>query len=484
MALLFEFLSSHRLPAQQDNSTDTARHIARVQSGLAPAIVGQQQGLPVGPYTHTLAEGMAKLNVHGVSIAVLHNGKLEWARGFGVVRLGGPAVIADTMFQAGSISKPVAAFAALKLVDQRKLTLDTDVNQTLTTWKLPDGAAAKGKFVTLRELLTHTGGTTVHGFPGYAAGETVPTLVQILNGEKPANTPAIRIEAEPATRWNYSGGGFTIMQQMVLDVTHQAFPKVLRDFVLGPLGMTRSTYEQPLPEEFSPPVAVPYDDSGTPIPGGAHTYPEMAAAGLWTTPTDLTRYMVEVRASLLGKSNKVLSQEMTQQMLTRGMGNWGLGVQIGGAPDNEYFAHGGVNAGFESLFVMYEKSGDGAVVMTNAQGGTRLAEEIMRSIATEYGWPDWKPVIKTAIKVDPAIFTGYVGSYDLAPGFALRISIDDGHLTVQPTGQPKQRLFAASPTRFFSSENPSEIEFEKDASGKVSGIILHQGGRDMKAPRQ
>src|SRR5277367_6777677 len=199
-------------------SAETQQHIEHVKSGLLPDAVWRNHP------GHPLSERMAALHVPGVSIAVIHHGVIEWAQGFGVTRVGGPPVTADTMFQAGSISKPVAAMAALRLVQQGKLSLDADINTYLTSWKLPASPIAAGKPVTLRELLTHTGGTTVHGFPGYAAGEPVPTLVQVLDGVKPANTAAIRVDTAPGTKWNYSGGGFTIMQQAVIDVAKEPFP--------------------------------------------------------------------------------------------------------------------------------------------------------------------------------------------------------------------------------------------------------------------
>ena len=250
-------------------SAETQRHIERVEAGLVGPVILKGDAHAA----HTLQERMAALHVPGVSIAVIHHGAIEWAQGFGVMKVGGPAVTAETLFQAGSISKPVAAMAALKLVQEGKLSLDADVNTELKSWKLPYGPEAKGKVVTLRELLTHTGGTTVHGFPGYALGEPVPTLVQVLNGEKPANTPAIRVETEPGTKWNYSGGGITIMQQMMIEASGEAFPKLLHDTVLAPIGMTHSTSQQPLPEDWKAMAATPYEHDGTPVVGGAHTYP-------------------------------------------------------------------------------------------------------------------------------------------------------------------------------------------------------------------
>ena len=460
-------------------SPETEQHIQHVTSGLTGDVVikGEEH------VTHMLADRMKELNVPGVSIAVIHEGKIEWARGFGVTSIGGLPVTAETMFQAGSISKPLAAMAALRLVEQGKLSLDADVNSFLTTWKFPSDPVAAGKTLTLRELLTHTGGTTVHGFPGYASAEPVPTLVQVLNGEKPANTPAIRSEAAPGARWKYSGGGYIIMQQALVDVTKEPFPKLLHDTVLAPIGMTQSTYEQPLPKEFQAYAATPYSGDGKPVKGGAHTYPEMAAAGLWTTPTDLARYAIEVQKSLEGKANHVLSAEMTRQMLTPGMGHWGFGLEIGGSEANPYFTHGGVNEGFVNNFAAYEKNGEGAVVMTNSASGGLIANEILHSVAAVYGWPDFQPTIRTVVSVDPKILAQYVGIYALAPTFNMTITLVDGQLISQATGQGKVPLFAESETMFFPKVINAEIEFPKDEKGSASKLTLHQNGRDMTGKR-
>jgi CubicO group peptidase (beta-lactamase class C family) len=494
-----QFGLSQKTPAI---TAETQQHIKDVEAGLVPSVVLKDDPHP----GHSLSERMAALHVNGVSIAVIHHGVIEWAQGFGVTSVGGAPVTAETLFQAGSISKPVAAMAALHQVQEGKLSLDADVNTILTSWKLPDAPVAGGKPVTLRELLTHTGGTTVHGFPGYAADAPVPSLVQVLNGEKPANTPAIRIEAAPESRWNYSGGGYTIMQQVLVDVTKEPFPKLLHDTVLVPIGMThsadtscawgaisimiwlltsRSTYQQPLPAEMRAAAATPYEADGKPIAGGAHTYPEMAAAGLWTTPTDLARYAIEVQHSLKGEWNHVLSQQMTKQMLTPGMGKWGLGLQINGSAGDPYFEHGGVNAGFESILMAYEQGGDGAVVMTNAQGGSRLADEIMRSIAVAYQWPDLQPKVRAVVTVDPKVLASYVGTYELGPNFDLVVTVKDGQLITQtmakgavPMPVP---LLAESETKFFPTLFDVEIEFFKDDQGKVSYLVFRQNGRETKA---
>lgn len=468
------------LSAETALAREVQRRIENVVACLTTPVMEKDD-----PYTcQTLRDRMAADHVPGVSIAVIHNGEIEWARGFGVTQLGGAPVTAETLFQAGSISKPVSATAALRLVQEGKLSLDSDVNQALTSWKIPPSAAAPGAVVTLRALLTHTAGLTVHGFPGYAAGAPIPTLVQILNGEKPANTDPVRLETPPGSRWKYSGGGYTVMQQLLIDVSHRRFSELLRDAVLAPIGMTRSTYEQPLPVELRSGAATPYKADGVPVEGGFHTYPEMAAAGLWTTPADLARLAIEIQRSLRGEANHVLSAELARQMLIAGQGRYGLGFEIGGSPENPYFAHGGINAGFESRFFAYQRTGDGAVVMTNAQGGQRLANAVMRSIASVYRWSDFQPIVRTRVAVDPAVLPTYVGVYEVAPTFSIAITLENGQLMAQATNQQKFPVFPESQSRFFLKVVNAQLEFFRDANGRISHLVLRQDGRDTRGVRK
>jgi len=368
----------------QDSTRSSAleQRIQRIQDHIISPGSGKGAGDGL-----SLADHMAALHVPGVSIAVIQNGEIAWARGFGVTRLGGPAVTPDTLFQAASISKPVSALAVLRLVESGKLNLDTDVNQYLKTWKVPENQFTAKAKVTLRTLLTHTAGMTVRGFPGYAANSPLPTLVQILKGEPPANTPRIFVDTVPGTSGRYSGGGYVVAQQLLEDVTGIPFPQLMRDSVLMPIGMTHSTFEQPIPASRLQAVATPYDSEGRPVPGGPHVYPEMAPAGLWTTPSDLARYALEVQKALAGKSS-VLSAAMARQMLTPINGR-GLGPQTGGRKENPYFTHNGSNEGYKCYFVAYN-NGDGAVIMTNGDNGARLASDIFRTIAYEYKWSDFQ----------------------------------------------------------------------------------------------
>jgi CubicO group peptidase (beta-lactamase class C family) len=465
------------LPAQAPSALE--QRIRHIQEGIIQSPV-LFKGEPAS--TASLADRMAALHVPGVSIAVIHDGKLEWARGFGVTAIGGSPVTPDTLFQAASISKPVAALAVLRLVQSGKLSLDADVNQYLKTWKVPANNFTEQTKVTLRELLTHTAGMTVHGFAGYASDAPVPSLEQVLNGEKPANSAPIRVDTKPGTIWRYSGGGYVIAQLLLQDVTGEPFANLMHDTVLRPIGMTRSTYEQPLPKSRLAEVAMPYRQDGQPVPGGPHVYPEMAPAGLWTTPSDLARYAIEVQRSWAGTSDRVLSGAMLRQMLTPGLNHQGLGPQVGGSAKRPYFTHGGANEGYRCNLVAYNE-GDGAVIMTNSDNGGQLASEILRTIAREYEWPDFQPVERTVSKADAKIMDRYVGSYQLNPSTTFNIMREGDQLFAQRTGQQKSPIFPQSEREFFLKTVNAQIDFAVDAQGRATGLILHQNGADQHAMR-
>ena len=334
---------------------------------------------------------MRERDIVGVSLAIVEDGKIIKAKGYGFTdKSGHTPVTPATLFQAGSVSKSVAGFGALQLVEQGKLSLDSDVNTQLHTWKLPETEYTKDKKVTLRRILCHSAGLTVHGFPGYARNVPIPTLVEVLDGVKPANTPAIRADIVPGSRFRYTGGVYTLMQQMMIDATGKPFPEFMRDSVLKPLGMTNSTYEQPLPEKMEPSSAAGYYATGKPVGGRWHIYPEMAAAGLWTTPTDLARFVVGIQQAFSGSSHSLLSQSMARQMLVNQYPSLskddGLGVFLGGSGETLQFSHGGRDAGFDPFMIGYAKAGKGAVIMMNANDDRGTIKDIVRAIAKEYAW--------------------------------------------------------------------------------------------------
>jgi CubicO group peptidase (beta-lactamase class C family) len=458
-------------PAMADTSGISA-HIQHIQSEILDPVLIKGAHLKPVP----LAERMKSLHVPGVSIAFIHDGKIGWAKGYGVAKIGGPPVTPDTLFQAASISKPVTALAVLSLIQTGKLSLDADVNTYLKSWKVPENAFTSNKPVTVRELLTHTAGMTVHGFPGYAAGQPIPNLLQILNGEAPANTPAIRVDAVPGSAWRYSGGGYVVLQQLLEDVSGEAFPALMRDKVLTPIEMIHSDYAQPLTKEKRVLAATPYDQDGKPVPGGAHTYPEMAPAGLWTTPSDLARYAIEVQNSLSGVSNLVLSKQMAIEMLKPGgLEGWGLGPEVGGGIEAPYFEHGGANDGFMSLLVSYDH-GDGAVVMTNGDNGTLLASEIVRTIAHEYNWPDLQPKERSIVTLKPNQLNAFVGYYRVSPESVLVIQRNGDHLVGRTSRQLPHPLYPEGARDFFFTNMDATVEFSVDGQGRTTGLTSYTYG--------
>ncbi|MGH7443794.1 MAG: serine hydrolase domain-containing protein [Longimicrobiales bacterium] len=470
---------------EQPGRDSPAERIARVEAGLLTANV------VAGEPTHTIAERLSYYRVPGVSVAVIDSGRIVWARGWGVAdSTTGTAVDTSTLFQAASISKPVAAAGALRLVERGLLDLDEDVNRRLKSWQVPENAFTTEEKVTLRRLLSHSAGTTVHGFPGYAADDSVPTLVQVLDGEEPANTAPVRVDTVPGSRWRYSGGGISIAQLLMIDVTDRAFPELMRELVLEPAGMIHSTFEQPLPPARAEEAATAHLSDGTPAAGRYHTYPEMAAAGLWTTPSDLARFAIEIQQAFAGDTSRILSPEMARRMLTIEAGEYGLGFGLDREDDALWFAHGGANHGFRAYFAALADDGRGAVVMTNGDVGSELAQEIMRAIAHEYDWPGFQPNERVAVALDSAQMHALAGAYRAeVPGvddtIVIEIVNDGGRLlaNVPAAGWEGRVLRAASPDTLFLLENSAVLAVERDAAGAVRAVSLNGLGVPIRAER-
>ncbi len=428
----------------------------------------------------TLKERMKVYKANGISIAVIKDYKIEWARGYGWANSAEQRhVNASTLFQAASVSKSINAVGVLKLVQQRKLNMYEDINQYLKTWKFPYDSLSKGKKITIANLLSHTAGLTVHGFPGYTKGDTIPTLTQILNGKRPANTAAVRSEFEPSLKYQYSGGGITISQLIVEDITHEPYDVYMWNNVLKPLGMTNSFFTQPPANKKNKNVATAYND-GKEVKGKYNIYPEQGAAGLWTTPTDLAKYIIETQLSLQGKSNKVLSREMTKLRLTPYIdSSSALGVFIVKKNDEIYFNHGGQNEGFVSQTFGSIQNGNGVVVMTNTVGDIR--DEIVNSVARVYNWKDfYTPKIKKLIIPGKNILERYIGKYKIMAD-TYTITKENDNLVFND-GSNKLKMYFTSEVDFFIQElTEAELKFSKDAQNVVDGFFFKQGSFEIKA---
>ena len=370
---------------QEAIKDDAKARQERVENGLEPVDMGG--GQPTVKLS--VADLMNAFHDPGLSVAVIDGYKIVWAKAYGVTDYQSKTpVTTKTLFQAGSISKPVAATGMMAMVEQGKLSLDENVNLKLKTWKVPENEFTKNEKVTLRRLASHTAGLTVHGFPGYDVDEKIPTLVEILNGIKPpANTAEIRVDFVPGTKCRYSGGGVTIEQLLMMDVSGKAFPSLVKELVLDKEGMTDSSYEQPLPAAWQARTATGTYRDGKSVHGKWHIYPEMAAAGLWTTPTDLAKFVIDIALSKEDKSNKVLTQKSVNEMLTHppAAPDFGIGFGLSANHAGE-FGHDGADEGFQAVLVMNYETGQGFAAMANSDNGVFVANEFLRSVAKEYGW--------------------------------------------------------------------------------------------------
>ena len=478
-ALLLVLCSSITPLASEEstNGTDVDARVEKIVNGLLPAAVIKGQPVP----RMTLAERMKYYNIPEVSIAFFKNGRVDWARGYGLAdKTINKPVTADTLFQAASISKSVTAFAALRLVQQGKLSLDEDVNLKLVSWNVPDNEFTKTEKVTLRRLLSHTAGMTVPSVGGYQAGEYIPTTVQVLNGEKTSNDP-VRVDRVPGKEFRYSGGGYVVVQQLLMDVTGKSFPTLMHDLVFEPLFMTHSTFEAPLPKPLWPKAAQPYDGPHN----GWFFYSAMAPAGLWTTPSDLCLFAIGIEKAYAGQS-ELLSQALAHEMLTYQSDEiYGLGFALGQRGRAMRFWHSGTNGGYQSQFDAYPEVGEGSAVMTDGAGGQGLILEIQRAIAEEYNWPDGRMETHTLAAVDAATVRKYTGIYIFSGLFKMVVTLDNGQLYLQygPFGEKPQKLFPESDTRFFMTSAPFVIDFQREADGSVKKAKGRNGAEELDGER-
>ncbi len=423
--------------------------------------------------TYNILDRMEYYKVPGVSIALVENGEIKWAKGYGMANTDtNTKVDANTIFQAGSISKPVAALSALKLVEEGKLDLDTDVNTYLKDWQIPANKFTATEKVTLRRLLTHTAGMTVHGFPGYEQKDSFPTIIQVLNGQ--GNTSKIFVDTIPNSIWRYSGGGYSLMEKIVEDTSKKSLEDYMAEKILTPVGMSNSTYEQPLSKKYHSNASAAYNSNGEIAEGFWNNYPEQAAAGLWTTPTDLAKYAIEVQQILAGKENGVLTKKTIDQMLTKHKNNWGLGPSLQWSKDSLIFRHGGKNRGFTNQFISFANKGSAVIVMTNADSGGKLISEILRAISKKYNWGINKQRLIETIEIPLEKLKSLTGKYKLnfqvngIGDYLIDIKIKDNKLIVNdPNNGEVNILTATKEFNFIDLDSGDTIKFNNNDNSKT-----------------
>jgi CubicO group peptidase (beta-lactamase class C family) len=445
------------LAAAQTQPRDARRNL--VELSLAPAVV--LAGEP--SRTKTLAAEMRHLAVPGVSIAVIDHAAIAWVEGYGATSKEGAPVTPSTRFQAGSISKAITALGVLRAAAAGTVSLDRPVNDYLTSWKLPDGEKGHASEVTLRRLLSHTAGLNVQFFPGYEIDGPQPGVVDILDGRPPANTSAIRITAAPGSEWRYSGGGYLVAQQVVTDVSREPFALWAKQAILDPATMAESSFDPPSGGLY----ALGHLAGGKPVPGGYHLYPEGAAAGLWTTPTDLAHALLALSASIAGEPRAILPQAIARIVLDPVFPGESVGFDTGGSEANRWIAKGGDTNGFAAYMVLYPSRGQGAVVMTNSAAGSTLARDVMRGIAQAYHWPDFGPRTRRAVPFDQEHLTHLPGTYRYQGNNAFIIARAGKGLTIADPGEAPERLYIDQSGKLFTLSQDLDYVFGTNGDGEI-----------------
>lgn len=418
----------------------------------------------------SIEERMAHYHVPALSIAVIDGNRIVAARAYGSAAPGVPAT-PRTLFQAASVSKPLFAAAALGLVHGGRIALDRPINEYLRSWRLPDSQAGPASEVTLRRLLSHGAGLSTSGFPGYAAGTARPTLRQLLDGTPPANSDPVRILASPGAAWLYSGGGTSIAQLAVEDVTGGPLAEFMQSTILRDAGMTQSSYAQPLPQAIARAAAHAHDGEGRPIAGGWHIYPEQAAAGLWTNPTDLARFALWVMAGTEdprapGPQRTVAAFLLEPQagLAPRGNQAMGLGFFLDGDGRSFRFSHGGSNEGFRAFLIGFPQAGQGAAIMVNGDAGYPLIQELLRAVALEYGWPERFHDMVVPARLGEAQLTPRAGIWRWGDSEGERVvfTVAEGSLSAQRGRDPAMRLVPLDAGNFMAPETGIRFGFEGD----------------------
>jgi CubicO group peptidase (beta-lactamase class C family) len=404
---------------------------------------------------------MARYHVPGVSVAVINDGTIDWAKGYGKTRVDGTHPVSEsTLFQAASIVKLVTATGALRLVQHGALDLDRDVNLQLQTWQVPPNQYTTERPVTLRQLLSHRAGVTTHGFSGYGHAEALPSLGQVLDGEPPANSAPIRVDTLPGSRYRYSGGGYEVVQKLVEDATEQPFARVMQEEVLDPVRMTNSTFMLPLSDARKAMTACGHTYGGEAVEDCWKRYPETAAAWLWTTPSDLAKLGIALSDAANEVPDPILNQTTVAQMLTRDADEMGLGPGVHGEGNALHFDHAGWNHGFRSYMVVYPYLGKGVVVMANGDGGDLLINEIVRSVARTYQWPNYASQRRVTRGVEPTSLNAHIGEYEVRNyGFVLSVRRERDHLIVSTPRGSWFTFYPAGDNEFFAIEDGSELTF-------------------------
>ena len=410
------------------NNKNTDNQRVLTESSLRKRVKLESEALTL----FSISERMEYYKVPAVSVAVMKQGKVEWSKAYGVKSFTSQeSVDCNTLFQAGSLSKPVTMLAAMRMHEAGEIDLDKDINQYLKVYELPEGKQTVDNPVTFRNILKHTSGITSGGYRGYANDEGFPSDIEVLTKSGVTNSKLVEVLQVPGKELAYSGGGYTVAELAMQDVTQQSFKELMDIWILNPLKMSNADFAQPLPPTKHERVARGHSLDGKMVKGGWHDYPEQAAAGLWATATDMALFMIEIHKGYHGKS-AIFKKSMIMKMLSQPRDKHVYGFHIRGEGENLLISHYGGTAGYTAGMHIYLESGDGLSYLTSSgNNGGALSQELEFAVSDIYGWPDFKQHNVTRRSVSSKALKNLAGQYSFG-GWAINIefSESDNNITV------------------------------------------------------
>ena len=430
-----------------------------------------------------IIDRMKYYKVPGLSIAVIKDYKIDWAKSYGLAdTINKTPVTTETMFSAGSISKFLMAVTALKMVDNGQIELEKPINNYLTTWKIAENDFTKTTPITLRMLLSHSAGTSQTSYFGFTPTQPLPTIMEILSGAKISETRPVVVNSEPNKEFRYSGGGSMIAQLALMDVSKKSFSNLTQEIIFDKLGMNNSTFIQPVPSKFVKQISWAYSYASW-FKGMPYVYPQQAAAGLYTTPTDLAKFFIDIQKSYLGKG-EILSQAVTKKMLMpqQNVSDGTYKEQIGIGPfliqrtDNKdprgvFFEFTGVNAGFLAYGMASVEGGNGVIVMLNSgdnQNG--IGKEIRRAVAKVYNWTNFLPTEIQPINLPNKELDKFVGRYRMGTDEVLYLQKEKNYLVENINDGFEIYCFPITKDTIVFSDFNIKGFFKRNKNGEVTGL--------------
>ncbi|MCX7032636.1 MAG: serine hydrolase [Arenimonas sp.] len=456
----------------QTASTAQARR-QQVETSLLPRVAFSGETAPAD-----IAARMAVHKVPAFSVAVIRDGQLDWTAAWGHTDAGGVAAGCDTLFQAGSLSKPATVLAALRLQQAGRIDLDADVSRSLSSWPLPPAPEGVTAPITWRHLFAHTSGLTPGGYDGYARGQPLPTDVQTVSGESPANVEKLEWLEAPGTSLRYSGGGYTVAEIALQDELQAPFESLMREWLLAPVGMKQADFTVPLPASRAARAARGHQADGRPVEGGWHHHPEQAAAGLWATPSDLALLLIELRKGWLGQS-EVFTQESIRELMAAPFDGHAYGFRLIGEGNEVFITHYGGTVGYRAGMTLNLETGNGAVYLSNADSGSALGQEFFTAVSGAYGWPAFRQdAVQRTAQPEP-VLKALVGRYQFPDGPAVGVAFEQGQLTLLfPNGDRYPLVpIAGAPRAFIHADTGVRASFD----GQGDKTVIHLYGET--APR-